>query len=103
MLAGTGMEAEYKRLSPTPNGLAGLIAKLRAMESVDYAWPEDRIRAMRAPTMVIVGDADGMQIEHAVKLFSLGGGDDRQAAVNGFCPALRKHASPCCRPRRTSA
>ena len=33
---------------------------------------------------MVVGDADGVQLEHAVKLFVLRGGGDREAAVKGF-------------------
>ena len=87
MLAGSGLEAEYRRLSPTPDGLGGLILKLKAMETAPYAWPEDRIRALGAPTMVVVGDADGEQLVHAVRLFGLRGGGDREAATTGYLAA----------------
>jgi pimeloyl-ACP methyl ester carboxylesterase len=84
MLAGTGLEAEYKRLSPTPDSLDALIVKLKVMENLPYAWPEPRIRELSNRTMVVVGDADGMSLEHALKLFVLRGGGDREAAVKGF-------------------
>ena len=84
MLAGTGLEAEYKRLSPTPDGLLTLIPKLKAMETAPWGIPEARVRALSARTMVVVGDADGLQLDYAMKLFALRGGGDREAAVNGF-------------------
>ena len=34
--------------------------------------------------MVIVGDADGVRLEHAVELFKLRGGGDEKAAAQGF-------------------
>jgi pimeloyl-ACP methyl ester carboxylesterase len=84
MLAGSGLEAEYKRLSPTPDGLPALIAKLMVLEKAPYAWPEARIRELDDRTMVVIGDADGVQLDHAFKLFVLRGGRDREAAVKGF-------------------
>ena len=87
MLAGTGLEAEYKRLSPTPDGLLTLIPKLKAMETTPWGIPEARVRALAARTMVIVGDADGLQLEYALKFFTLRGGGDREAAVNGILPS----------------
>jgi pimeloyl-ACP methyl ester carboxylesterase len=84
MLAGTGLEAEYKRLSPTPDGLLTLIPKLKAMETAPWGIPEERVRALGARTMLVVGDADGLQLDYALKLFALRGGGDRDAAVKGF-------------------
>jgi pimeloyl-ACP methyl ester carboxylesterase len=84
MLAGSGLEAEYKRLSPTPDGLPALITKLKVLVNSPYGWPEARIRELDNRTMVVVGDADGIQLEHAIKLFVLRGGGDRQTAANGF-------------------
>jgi pimeloyl-ACP methyl ester carboxylesterase len=84
MLAGSGLEAEYKRLSPTPDALPALVAKLKVLENAPYAWPEARVRELDDRTMVIIGDADGVQLDHAVKLFLLRGGGDREAAVKGF-------------------
>ena len=46
--------------------------------------PEEAIRRIGAPTMVVVGDADGVQPEHAIALFKLRGGGDRHAAATGL-------------------
>lgn len=86
MLAGSGLEAEYKRLSATPDRLPALIAKLMVLEKSPYAWPETRIGELDDRTMVVIGDADGVQLDHAMKLFVLRGGGDREAAVKGFLP-----------------
>lgn len=84
MLAGSGLEADYKRLSATPDALPALIAKLMVLEKAPYAWPEARIRELDDRTMVVVGDADGVQLDHAIELFVLRGGGDRETAVKGF-------------------
>lgn len=84
MFAGTPMEAEYKRLSPTPGAFGTLVEELRQMEAQSYGWSEDEIRAIDGKTMIVVGDADGVELEHAVKLFKLRGGGDKEAAAKGF-------------------
>jgi pimeloyl-ACP methyl ester carboxylesterase len=39
-----------------------------------YAWPERDIRAITAPTLIVLGDSDVVRLEHAVELFKLRGG-----------------------------
>lgn len=82
--AGTPMEREYKRLSPTPDAFPTLVEELRVMDASPANWPEDRIRAIEGKTMVVIGDADGVRLEHAVALFKLRGGGDQKAAAQGF-------------------
>lgn len=82
--AGTPLEAEYRRLSPTPNAFPSLVDKLKALDMRPQAWPEDAVRAIAGKTMVVIGDADGVELEHAVKLFKLRGGGDFEAVAKGF-------------------
>lgn len=84
MFAGTPMEAEYKRLSPTPEAFGTLVEEMKELEAEPYGWSENDIRAIDGKTMIVVGDADGVELEHAVKLFKLRGGGDREAAAKGF-------------------
>jgi pimeloyl-ACP methyl ester carboxylesterase len=84
LFAGGPMEREYKRLSPTPDAFPALVQKLKALDASPHDWPEDRIRAIKGKTMVVVGDADGVTLEHAVELFKLRGGGDEKAAAKGF-------------------
>lgn len=82
--AGTPLEAEYRRLSPTPNAFPALVGKITALQNLPQAWPEGAIRAIAGTTMIVIGDADGVEMEHAVKLFKLRGGGDVEVAVKGF-------------------
>ena len=84
--AGNPMEAEYKRLSPTPNAFPTLVGQIRSQEAENYDQSDEAIRAIKDKTMIIVGDADGVQLDHALKLFKLRGGGDRRAATQGFLP-----------------
>jgi pimeloyl-ACP methyl ester carboxylesterase len=74
LFAGSPMEAAYQRLSPHPEAFPTLVEKLTALDSAPYAWPEDAIRAIAAPTLIVLGDSDGIRLEHAVELFRLRGG-----------------------------
>ncbi|MCW9706279.1 alpha/beta fold hydrolase [Fodinibius salsisoli] len=84
MFAETPMEAEYKRLSPTPESFSTLVKKMKGLDAEPYGWPENDIRAIDGKTMIVVGDADGVELEHAIRLFELRGGGDREAAAKGF-------------------
>jgi pimeloyl-ACP methyl ester carboxylesterase len=81
---GTPIEAEYRRLSPTPEKFPTFVEEVTALEEMNYDRSNEAIRAIDDKTMIIVGDADGMQLEHAVELFKLRGGGDREAAMRGF-------------------
>ena len=76
--AGGPLEAEYKRLSPTPDAFPTLVEELRVLDTTAPNMPDEDIRAIGAKTMVIIGDADGVTLEHAVALFKLRGGGDRR-------------------------
>jgi pimeloyl-ACP methyl ester carboxylesterase len=82
--AGGPLEAAFKRLSPTPDAFPIVVEKLRALDASNYDVPDEEVRAVRGKTMVIVGDTDAVQLEHAIKLFKLRGGGDRKAASQGF-------------------
>jgi pimeloyl-ACP methyl ester carboxylesterase len=74
LFAGTPMETEYKRLAPNPGDFPTLVDKLKTLDTTDFAWPEDDIRGIAAPTLIVLGDSDGVRLEHAVEMFKLRGG-----------------------------
>jgi pimeloyl-ACP methyl ester carboxylesterase len=72
--AGSPMEAEYQRLAPNPGDFPALVEKLKRLDLTPFAWAEEDLRAITAPTLLIVGDSDIVRLEHAVALFGLRGG-----------------------------
>ncbi len=74
LFAGSPIEEAYKRTAPNPDAFPTLVEKLTTMDTTHYAWPEDEIRGIAAPTLIVVGDSDGIRLEHAVELFKLRGG-----------------------------
>jgi pimeloyl-ACP methyl ester carboxylesterase len=74
LFAGTPMEQAYLELAPRPEDFPRLVEKLTALDSTPFAWPDDEIRAIPAPTLIVLGDSDGITLEHAVEMFKLRGG-----------------------------
>src|SRR3712207_8477592 len=44
-----------------------LVQKLKDLDLTPFAWPAEDIRRITAPTLVVVGDADAVRLEHAVE------------------------------------
>lgn len=88
--AGSPMESEYKRLSPEPGKFPKLVANIKALDATPFGWSDAAVRAIPGRTMVIVGDADGVTLDHAIQLFKLRGGGDVAAATQGFLTTAPK-------------
>lgn len=74
LFAGTPILEEYTRLAPNPDDFPTLVEKLKQLDMEPFAWPSEDIRAIEAPTLLIIGDSDGTRPEHAVEMFRLLGG-----------------------------
>jgi pimeloyl-ACP methyl ester carboxylesterase len=72
--AGTPIEEAYLRTAPNPDDFPNLVAKLKRLDMEPFAWPPEDIRAIEAPTLLIIGDSDAIRLEHAVEMFRLLGG-----------------------------
>jgi pimeloyl-ACP methyl ester carboxylesterase len=74
VFAGSPIEETYLRSAPNPEDFPNLVAKLKQLDMEHYAWPQEDIRGISAPTLLIIGDSDAIRPEHAVELFGLLGG-----------------------------
>jgi pimeloyl-ACP methyl ester carboxylesterase len=74
MFAGSPMEATYLEVAPNPGDFTRLVEKLKRLDTTSFSWPEEDIRGIEAPTLIVVGDADAVRLEHAVEMFRLLGG-----------------------------
>jgi pimeloyl-ACP methyl ester carboxylesterase len=74
LFAGSPIEDAYLRTAPNPGDFPKLVEKLGRLDTTPFAWPAEDIRAIAAPTMLVLGDSDGVRLEHAVELFRLLGG-----------------------------
>jgi pimeloyl-ACP methyl ester carboxylesterase len=64
---------DYRKLAANPDGFPALVKKLIALEHEPMAW-EAGVKALKAPALIISGDADVATLEHSVALFRLLGG-----------------------------
>jgi pimeloyl-ACP methyl ester carboxylesterase len=74
MMHGTPWHEEYMRIAPRPEDFARLFAKKTAMDKQTRDIPAEAVRAIKAPTLIIIGDSDLVRPEHAVEMFRLLGG-----------------------------
>jgi len=74
------MREAYLRTAPNPGDWPRLIAKVRESAAEDLDWSAD-VAAIKAPTLIVVGDADTVLPSHAVEMFGLLGGGKADAAM----------------------
>jgi pimeloyl-ACP methyl ester carboxylesterase len=73
-LAGTVWHEAYRRVAPRPDEWSQLVAKVNALDRSFEGWSTDDVGAIRAPVLLLVGDADIARLEHVVEMFRLLGG-----------------------------
>lgn len=89
---GTPVQSAFQAHTPDPAAFTTYIDKMRVLNRDDQNISDEQMRSISAPTMVIVGDADGVTLAHAVEMFTLRGGGDVEAATTGVLqgvPAAR--------------
>lgn len=73
LFAGSPIETAYLQFAPDPDGFPALVEKIKQAEAETQDLQPELLRAISAPTLVMIGDSD-IQPEHAVELFRLRGG-----------------------------
>jgi pimeloyl-ACP methyl ester carboxylesterase len=81
--AGTPIHEAYLKTSPRPQAWPTVVAKVRQLTTSDYDWAED-VAALKTPVLILVGDADGMRLTHAVEFFGLLGGGKADGDMAGL-------------------
>jgi pimeloyl-ACP methyl ester carboxylesterase len=79
---GSPMHAAYASVAPRPEDWPTLADKLGQLLKQDYDWSKD-VAAIRAPTLIVIGDADSVRTAHAVEMFELLGGGKADAGLDG--------------------
>jgi pimeloyl-ACP methyl ester carboxylesterase len=72
--AGTPWLAAYKRIAPNPRDWPKLVGKIRALDLNWRGLRPEEIQLIKAPALLIIGDADVVRPEHVVEMFRLLGG-----------------------------
>ncbi len=78
----TPMYQLYASIAPKPEDWSVLLTKLGDLLRQPYDWSKD-IPKIKAPTMLVVGDADSVRTAHAVEFFVLLGGGQKDAGWDG--------------------
>src|SRR5215211_8691815 len=73
-MAGSPWHEEYTRIAPNPGDFPTLFVKKTQMDREIQDLPAEAIEAIKAPTLLIIGDSDIVRPEHAVEMFRLLGG-----------------------------
>jgi pimeloyl-ACP methyl ester carboxylesterase len=72
---GSPIEADYRKLSPTPNDFPRFVRRVLGTSSNGHDIDADQLKATTAPMFFIQGDADGIRLEHVAEMFRLKGGE----------------------------
>src|SRR5579872_6305635 len=78
----TPMYQSYAKLNPHPENWSKLLQKLGDFMKKDYDY-SDAVRGVKAPTLVVAGDADIFPPKYAVRTFELLGGGQKDAGWDG--------------------
>jgi pimeloyl-ACP methyl ester carboxylesterase len=81
--AGTAVETAFMAHTPDARAFDAYLEKMKVLNAADQNISDEQMRSIPAKTMVIVGDADSVTLEHAVSMFTLRGGRDDEAALTG--------------------
>lgn len=75
LFIGSPLEADYKKLSPTPDDFPKFVKHMVAAMSKEHDLDAAKLKGTPAPMFFIFGDADGIRLEHVAEMFLLKGGD----------------------------
>ncbi len=71
---GSPWQQAYARVAPRPEHWATLVTKVKDLDLTFAGWPPEQVQAIKAPTLLMIGDADIVRPEHVVQMFRLLGG-----------------------------
>src|SRR6266852_2103269 len=74
----TPMYKSYVKIAPHPEDFPKLLDRMGAYMRKPYNWADD-VKTLKAPTMLVYGDADMFRPEHVVEFYHLLGGGLRDA------------------------
>ncbi len=82
MMKQTPMYQMYASLAPRPQDWARLLGKIGEAMKVDFDL-SDQVKTVKAKTLIVAGDADIFPPKHAVEVFELLGGGQRDGGWDG--------------------
>jgi pimeloyl-ACP methyl ester carboxylesterase len=77
----TPLYTAYEQVAPRVEDWPILVRQVAEIVKIDYDWSAD-VHGVSMPTMIVIGDADGIPPSHAVEFFGLLGGGQRDAGFD---------------------
>jgi len=59
----------YTKVAPDPSKWPVLVAKIIKSAELDKGMTKDEVKAVKAPTLIMLGDRDGTRLEHIVEVY----------------------------------
>lgn len=75
MFEGAPMKVEYDSIAPDPKHWPQFVEKLKQLAVKPFDFGAEKIKAIKAPTLLIAGDGDGVLPEHVLEMYRLLGGN----------------------------
>ncbi|WP_343669276.1 alpha/beta hydrolase [Chitinophaga sp.] len=73
MFKGSPIQTQYESYGNDPAQFPAWVKKVLSIDVKPYDWSKE-VKNIKAPILMIIGDADGVQYEHALELFRAKGG-----------------------------
>jgi len=83
----TPMYQSYVKVAPRPEDFPKLLDRMGELMRTPYDWSED-VKSVKAPVMLVYGDADMVRLDHVIEFYRLLGGGLKDAGW------MREHMSP---------
>lgn len=71
----TPLKPAYESVAPDPKHWRSFVTKMIEFDKKEYNLGEEKIKAIRSPVLLIMGDNDGVDMEHKANFYKLLGGD----------------------------
>ncbi len=81
-MVGSPPQAAYASGAPNPENWPVLVTKTGDLLRQEYDWSAE-VAQLKAPALIIIGDADGVRTAHALEMFGLLGGGQKDGGLDG--------------------
>lgn len=73
-LDATPLKTEYDKIAPDPKHWHEFVKKLSDFDAINFNLGEANVKAIKSPVLFIMGDNDGVDLNHIAEMYRLSGG-----------------------------
>lgn len=70
----TPLKTAYEKVAPDPGHWKAFLSKYMAYGKQDFDFGTDKVKAIKSPILFIMGDNDGVSLEHKAEMYRAAGG-----------------------------